>query len=282
MDDIMRADPAPIYFDPDGDLRILAYQYCPTKEAEFIVSSKALTLACDGWSWASRSPRESDGLMQSSQEVNPDAFAILMAIAHFRFDMVPHRPSLDELYELAVATEKYGATSFVRPWINQWLGPLRETAKESTDMKWIRVAWAFGEEDLFNSLALRIIQETEGEEEWSDVLWFNGDPLDRHSHAPGYFYGLKELGLPIEQEDSPSLPWSINTLAEKVQSMQIFSLREILDAYKSPMDPGCVSHEDCNPLNSVRARVTEILTEIHAPGFVSEEMYMQHGQKIPG
>ncbi|KAL1624894.1 hypothetical protein SLS54_003618 [Diplodia seriata] len=275
MDDIMRADPTTTYFDPDGDLRILVYQYCPTKEAEFIVSSKALTLACDGWSWASRSPRKSDGLMQSDQEVNPDAFAILMAIAHFRFDMVPHRPSLDELYELAVATEKYGATSLVRPWINQWLGPLRETAKESMDMKWVRVAWAFGEEDLFNSLALRIIQETEGEE-YSSELYLNGDHLDSDSQGPDYFYGLKELGLPIEQDDSPSLPWSINTLANKVQSMQILSLREVLDTYKSPMDPGCVSHENCNPSNSVRARVAEILKEMDAPDFLSEYFPMTH------
>lgn len=146
-----------------------------------------MSFACDAWSkmlapnGGFKESQETDGKRHISMEDNPDSLALLLRIAHLKFDKVPRTLSLDALYEVAVLTDKYFATSLVRPWIREWSNQLKQSDQlrwinqseavnnagyirslstwERLPLKWLWIAWEFGDEDLFGKLVQWLFKE---------------------------------------------------------------------------------------------------------------------------
>lgn len=184
--------PVPIFFDPDGDVHILVHNPYNEKKTKFIASSKAMSFACDAWrkmlapNGGFKESQETDGKRHISMEDNPDALALLLRIAHLQFDKVPRALSLDAFYEVAVLTDKYFATSLVRPWIREWSNRLQQCDRlswidqsEAIDqethiwslrnwdqlpLQWLWIAWEFGDEDLFDKLVQWFLKQSENPE----------------------------------------------------------------------------------------------------------------------
>lgn len=162
-------DPLPetVHFDNHGDTRLLVTS--PSGLHVFIVSSKTMTLVCDAW----RCMLSRDGGFKEAQPVDDgmrevsfpedDAatLAILLNIAHLNFKSVPTTISLDRLWNLAVLTDKYGATKLVQPWIENWINGVKHTVGVKHCREWLWIAWEFGEEKIFETVSGLVAKEAE-------------------------------------------------------------------------------------------------------------------------
>ncbi|KAL1633724.1 hypothetical protein SLS58_010945 [Diplodia intermedia] len=157
----------PVYLDRAGDVHILARDpHDGANTRHFVVQSRVLALACDAWKsmFVPDSPfkaaaKTEDGMAEMLLEDNPQALALLLRIAHLRFDEVPRRLSLEELYNMVILTDKYLATRLVKPWAGLWIGHLKGSAKDCNRGWWLWIAWEYGEEALFEELATALITE---------------------------------------------------------------------------------------------------------------------------
>lgn len=158
--------PETVYFDPHGDITLLVRDHEQAIDKRFVVSSKTMTFACNAW----ERMLAPDGHFKEAQSTNamqeipfPDdnaaALSILLNIAHLRFEKIPPTLDFGNLLALSVLTDKYGATSLVRPWIKGWIDQLRDEVDLSGREEWLWVAWEFGEQDVFEHLTKKLTKE---------------------------------------------------------------------------------------------------------------------------
>lgn len=157
------ADAEVIYFDRDGDTRLLLD--ADQEPRIFVVSSKAMTLVCDSWNRMLspnshfKEARQGDGREIFLPDDDSDGLEILLNIAHLHFDRVPQELGFEDLLAVSVLTEKYGATRLVRPWVKRWLEGNKSLIDEPGHEEWLWVAWAFGESEIFEKLSRRLALE---------------------------------------------------------------------------------------------------------------------------
>ncbi|KAK0609256.1 hypothetical protein DIS24_g12375 [Lasiodiplodia hormozganensis] len=184
-------EPSVTYFDPNGDTRLLLKQPngSPDKKI-FVVSYKTMCLVCDSWdrilnpTGYSRETRH--GHTISLPHDDWKALEIILNIAHLQFDLVPRKIDFHLLLEVAVLTEKYGATKIVRPWYRKWMKHNRKLGTEPGHEEWLWITWAFGEDQKFEKLAMKLVLELEKLPDGrfartSEVVL---DPNDPQSHFP--------------------------------------------------------------------------------------------------
>ncbi|CZR66908.1 uncharacterized protein PAC_16809 [Phialocephala subalpina] len=91
-------------------------------------------------------------------EDDGEALLILLRIAHLKFKEIPTALSYDHLLNLAILVDQYDCIGIIRPWLATWL------ANEETEWKapgrecWLFIAWAFGRNEIFESLALKMVK----------------------------------------------------------------------------------------------------------------------------
>ncbi|KAF4534770.1 Nuclear pore protein [Lasiodiplodia theobromae] len=159
-------EPSVTYFDPNGDTRLLLKQAngSPDKKT-FVVSYKTMCLVCDSWdrilnpTGYSRETRH--GHTISLPHDDWKALEIILNIAHLQFDLVPRKIDFHLLLEVAVLTEKYGATKIVRPWYRKWMKHNRKLGTEPGHEEWLWITWAFGEDQKFEKLTMKLVLELE-------------------------------------------------------------------------------------------------------------------------
>ncbi|KAL7269957.1 hypothetical protein RUND412_007345 [Rhizina undulata] len=141
------------------------------------VSSHAMALASPVWKkflfphWSKfeenqemEESEKKDGRKSPVQQLNfvkddGEALLILLRIAHLKFKEVPVTLSYNHLLNLAILVDRYDCIGIVRPWLATLL------ANEETDCKapehggWLFIAWAFGRNEVFKDLALKMVKE---------------------------------------------------------------------------------------------------------------------------
>ncbi|KAL1643530.1 hypothetical protein SLS58_004890 [Diplodia intermedia] len=184
----MKILPEAVYFDEQGDTRMLVRDGCDTYNKTFIVSSKALGFASDVWKkmqsghFKEGQPGK-DGMMTILlPHDEADALTVLLNIAHLRFDRLSRNPPpFDQLRALATLTDKYGATIMVRPWIKDWVGSLWGFGDWDTGQEeWLMIAWEYGHEDKFETLA-RDLTRYSGANEDGKLVTHAGRILDPYN-----------------------------------------------------------------------------------------------------
>lgn len=147
-----------VYFDPDGDTRLLVT--ADGVEKVFIVSSKIMTRVCDSWNhmlspggYFTESQPGPDGMKEVSlPDDDGDALSILLNIAHLNFEKVPDGLKFRKLLAVSVLTDKYGATKLVRPWVKAWVGQQIHKLEAFGHEEWLWMAWEFGLQCHFDTL----------------------------------------------------------------------------------------------------------------------------------
>lgn len=195
-------EPSVTYFDPNGDTRLLLKQAngSPDKKT-FVVSYKTMCLVCDSWdrilnpTGYSRETRH--GHTISLPHDDWKALEIILNIAHLQFDLVPRKIDFHLLLEVAVLTEKYGATKIVRPWYRKWMKHNRKLGAEPGHEEWLWITWAFGEDQKFEKLTMKLVLELEKLPDGrfartSEVVL---DPNDPERHFPPGILGISGLHL---------------------------------------------------------------------------------------
>lgn len=54
-------------------------------------------------------------------EDDPSSFDAILAIVHAKFDEVPTRPPIAQLYHLLITTNKYDMLHVIKPWAHTWV-----------------------------------------------------------------------------------------------------------------------------------------------------------------
>ena len=155
------------YCDPDGDRRISAGS--PGCEREFVVSSKAMGLACKPWkamlgekgafleATGSHHAQKEPPIHFYDDDVN--TLSILLNAAHLRYAHIPASLRLNELFNLAVLCDKYDAARLVQPWVDHWIQHREYSSRDLDNVeKWLFISWTFGREKLFSKLSTLLLQ----------------------------------------------------------------------------------------------------------------------------
>ncbi|KAH7411466.1 hypothetical protein BKA64DRAFT_663502 [Cadophora sp. MPI-SDFR-AT-0126] len=70
---------------------------------------------------------------------------------HLKFQDVPNEPSLQLLRQIAFLCEQYQCVSIVTPWVEGWISDNND--RELDQAAWPLIAWAFGDEGTFTTVA---------------------------------------------------------------------------------------------------------------------------------
>ncbi|KAF5518207.1 hypothetical protein CGCA056_v011351 [Colletotrichum aenigma] len=121
--------------------------------------------------------------------IEPMFLALL--IIHGRFDIVPARLTVEELFELLVITNKYQMTGIARPWLHKWVPYLKAIpcSPHKDLLAWI--AWELGAEQMFGHVAKAIARECRVNED-GEVLDTDGElmRLNIYLDAAGILDGI--------------------------------------------------------------------------------------------
>ncbi|KAK8232572.1 hypothetical protein HDK77DRAFT_498648 [Phyllosticta capitalensis] len=156
-------------FDDTGDLRLILYKQLSEEAAPnvfiFIVSSKAMSMACGAWNSMLNGPFKEAQSTSGDWEIelpedDPAALAVLLNIVHLRFDLVPDELGFALLLQITVLTDKYDITRLIRPWATSWFQAAQDIASttKSGYEEWLWIAWELGQKNTFETLAAHLIQ----------------------------------------------------------------------------------------------------------------------------
>lgn len=89
---------------------------------------------------------------------------VLLSIVHYQFDTIPERPSIEELYRIALVADKYKCVHLLRPYFKAWLEKLHRQlvltdSHTGEDNKVLYITWAVGDLRWFPKVLHRIIQQ---------------------------------------------------------------------------------------------------------------------------
>ncbi len=142
-----------------------------TDAQEFLVDSKALSRASPvfrkmlfGTFSESEKPDLPDNWFVKLPDDNVAAMSTLLHIMHCRFDKVPpvhYEIPLDDLYQIAILTDKYDCTALVRPWARAWLASMDTYYSSNATIPMLEriswIAWEYGDKDLFEKAARSLV-----------------------------------------------------------------------------------------------------------------------------
>ncbi|OHW99485.1 nuclear pore protein [Colletotrichum incanum] len=79
---------------------------------------------------------------------------VLFSIAHFKFHELPTMPNVGDLYDVALASDKYGATHLLVPFMKDWVVALNRhvlmAGARNDEDKTLVLSWVFGEARWFS------------------------------------------------------------------------------------------------------------------------------------
>lgn len=195
--------PSEIILDPRGDLRLKVGKESDGEtdygQVTFLTCSRALARAspvfdrmlygnfcesrpADG-SWAVTLPED-----------KPKAVGILLQLSHARFHEVSRALSVDEIYDLIVATNYYDCTPLVVPWMGLLMPSIDTilTTPTTSDLsipKMLWVSWELGLKEGFEDLARKFLNESKGQ--WTS------DEIQKEVQSPPDILGMSMKARPL-------------------------------------------------------------------------------------
>ena len=195
-DTSVMATEIPFHVD-NGDMELVVM--IGDKRAILQVSSHALSYASPVWAKFINPPfpqivdEDATANKQMAEDVsikkqldftedNSSALVILLQIAHLQFAKVPTALITEDLYEVARLCDMYDCTKLVGPWLSRWLVVHDGTINLYLPGKRMFIAWTFGREAAFKTVAKRLVELIELDIEGKIVL--HGKPLNHLEYPP--------------------------------------------------------------------------------------------------
>lgn len=97
-------------------------------------------------------PESSDWIVDLPDD-DTESVQIMLNMMHARFDWVPQRISIQDLYEMLVLPDKYDALDVVRPWARGWVDAVSDDLDQPA-LLWI--ASELGDSELFGKVVMEI------------------------------------------------------------------------------------------------------------------------------
>jgi BTB/POZ domain len=147
---------ADITFDSYGDYILIIGD--GETQKRFLVSSNAMRLASPVWKAMITGPYEEATAKEISfPEGKPEAFLIVLRIAHLQFEDLPSSLDFQELVNLAIICEEYDLVRIVRPFLKRWIEPLEPLAEKIGFEEWLFVAWTFSYPKVFEKITQKLV-----------------------------------------------------------------------------------------------------------------------------
>ncbi|KAK1845993.1 nuclear pore protein-like protein [Colletotrichum chrysophilum] len=97
-------------------------------------------------------PESSDWIVDLPDD-DTESMQIMLNMMHARFDWVPQRISIPDLYEMLVLVDKYDALDVIQPWARGWVDSVGEDLDQPA-LLWI--ASELGDSELFGKVVMEI------------------------------------------------------------------------------------------------------------------------------
>lgn len=144
------------------------FRVCPRTMARASVVWRKLLF---GGFAESKQPKESDWIVSLPDDL-PQPMATLLGIVHAKFDQVPSTVKTQELYDIAVLTDKYDLTHILKPWSRTWIRQAWNSGKEGpvpkTQLLWI--TWELGDRHQFKTVVSSLCHNMPDEDTLRDAL----------------------------------------------------------------------------------------------------------------
>lgn len=87
---------------------------------------------------------------------------VLLSVVHYQFDTIPERPTISELYRIALVADKYKCVHLLRPYFKAWLDNLHRQlvltdSHTGEDNKVLYITWAAGDLRWFPKILHHVI-----------------------------------------------------------------------------------------------------------------------------
>lgn len=87
---------------------------------------------------------------------SPEAMRNIFSIAAMKKSFFEDEPSADELYDLAVAADKYDVVKLVAPYVTQWDVQHKKWKPRNDLLRWAHACLTFGLDDRLEAVGLRL------------------------------------------------------------------------------------------------------------------------------
>lgn len=159
--------PERIILDRNGDivLHVQAFEHDGQMKNEFLASTKALSLGSPVFNAMLNgrfieATEPTVGLRAASLlDDDPKALLLLCNIVHLRFNSLPKQISLDELFSIAVVSDKYDMIPKVKPFVKHHCNYHRKDMTEPGNEVFFYIAWALGLVRDFKKMFMRLVFE---------------------------------------------------------------------------------------------------------------------------
>lgn len=172
MEDVNNGN-SPVILD-SGDVRLLVSY--SNQSLALLGSSQVLSLASPVWNKTLNPPfpklvskEGGNNNIQDKQidfsEDDAEALLLLLRIVHLQFNKIPSRLEFDTILNVAILCDKYDCVGVVKPWLPLWLVNEDTQCDKPGYEEWLFIAWVFGREKLFGSLAKKLLREMKTNDE---------------------------------------------------------------------------------------------------------------------
>ena len=146
-----------------GDVKLIIryHRSGETLYEAFLASSTAMILACRPWQcllagWAAEGQPGNPKILDYTEN-DCAALEIVMNIIHLRFSKLPQAMELDDLFNLAILTDKYFLTATVSPWSQGWVERLSTTIEEDgKEIQWLWISQTFDLTDIVEQISHKL------------------------------------------------------------------------------------------------------------------------------
>lgn len=94
--------------------------------------------------------------LEIKENFDPTAFAVVLYIIHAGGKNLPETIPFKGLTAVAAVCEHYDCSAMLGPWYGKWSEQWRKETEKFEYANWLLIAWAFGENQIFQTLAKKL------------------------------------------------------------------------------------------------------------------------------
>ncbi|KAK2031570.1 hypothetical protein LX32DRAFT_584586 [Colletotrichum zoysiae] len=141
-----------ISYHEDADLHIKVRE---TNGAVVVYSVRSAALASASRAWKELLAENTAAVLElQSAADTAHGLDVLFSLAHYKFHELPTMPNVGELYDIALASDKYAATHLLVPFMRDWVVALNRhvlmAGARNDEDKTLILSWVFGEARWFS------------------------------------------------------------------------------------------------------------------------------------
>ncbi|KAF2455416.1 hypothetical protein BDY21DRAFT_75818 [Lineolata rhizophorae] len=133
-------------FDAEGDITLFVGR---DKVHEFRMCSSWLASASETWADMVDSAMATDSQSIQLPDDDPLALKLMLQIVHFQFSRLTKFITLQELYSIAMLSQKYRVRELFKPFVENWIRQLARERLDADQTEWILISYEFGASDIF-------------------------------------------------------------------------------------------------------------------------------------